>query len=151
MPEKQPPKAHEAPPANMQERMRGVQGWIAEIERKQERLTRIGGIAAILAMLAAGGALALGVINQQDAASKDDVEELTGQVNELGASLEAATEKQLKGLGRRIDAVEQQVATLEQAQAANAQEIATLKTQSANAKGAGSAAGVKPAVPGSVP
>ena len=154
------PKAKPAP--NMDERMEGLQGWMAEIERKQERMTRFGGAAAILAVLAAGGALALGVINQQNASSKDDVDELTGQVNELGASLKSDTEEQLKTIGGRIDAVEQQVKTIQQTQTTQTQEIATLKSQSAAgaAKGAAKGAtadgldiqpGVTPPVPGATP
>ena len=49
----------------MGERMEGLQGWMAEIERKQERMTKFGGGAAILAVLLSGGALALGIINKQ--------------------------------------------------------------------------------------
>lgn len=124
------------PKPNMEERIEGLQGWMAEIERKQERMTRFGGAAAILAVLAAGGAIALGVINQQNAASKDDVDELTEKVNELGASLKSGTEKQLKALGGRIDGLEQQIATLQQTQAQNTQDIAKLKSNQATANAA---------------
>lgn len=124
------------PKPNMEERIEGLQGWMTEIERKQERMTRFGGAAAILAVLAAGGAIALGVINQQNAASKDDVAELTEKVNELGASLKSGTEKQLKALGGRIDGLEQQIATLQQTQAQNTQDIAKLKSNQATANAA---------------
>ncbi len=150
------PKAEPAP--NMAERMEGLQGWMAEIERKQERMTRFGGGAAILAVLVAGGALALGVINQQNASSEDDVDELTSQVNELGASLKSDTEEQLKTIGGRIDAVEQQVKTIQQTQTTQTQEIATLKSQSAAGAAKGATAdgldiqpGVTPPVPGATP
>ena len=128
------------PEPNMEERIEGLQGWMAEIERKQERMTRFGGAAVILAVLAAGGAIALGVINQQNAASKDDIDELTEKVNELGASLKSGTEKQLKTLGGRIDGLEQQIATLQQTQAQNTQDIAKLKSNQAAAAAAGKAA-----------
>jgi len=150
------PKAEPAP--NMAERMEGLQGWMAEIERKQERMTRFGGAAAILAVLVAGGALALGVINQQNASSEDDVDELTSQVNELGASLKSDTEEQLKTIGGRIDAVEQQVKTIQQTQTTQTQEIATLKSQSTAGAAKGATAdgldiqpGVTPPVPGATP
>ena len=128
------------PKPNMEERIEGLQGWMAELERKQERMTRFGGAAAIVAVLAAGGAIALGVINQQNAASEDDVDELTEQVNELGASLKSGTEKQLKALGGRIDGLEQQIATLQQTQATNTQDIAKLKSNQATAAATGKAA-----------
>jgi len=151
------PKAKPAP--NMAERMEGLQGWMAEIERKQERMTRFGTAAAILAVLLAGGALALGVINQQNTSSKDDVDELTSQVNELGASLKSDTEEQLKTIGGRIDAVEQQLKTIQQTQTTQTQEIATLKSQSATAGAAKGATadgldiqpGVSPPVPDATP
>lgn len=140
------------PAPNMNERMEGLQGWMAEIERKQERVTRFGGAAAIIAVLAAGGALALGVLNQQDAASKDDVDELTAKVNELGESLKAGTEEQLKTLNGRIDGLEQQVKTLQQTQTQNTQDIASLRAQGAGKPKAGGAGlGIQPAVPGATP
>lgn len=145
-------KAKPAP--NMTERMEGLQGWMAEIERKQERMTRFGGGAAILAVLAAGGALALGVINQQDASSKDDVDQLTEQVNELGASLKTDTEAQLKTISGRIDAVEQQIKTVQQTQTQQTQDIANLKSQTAAQNKAGGTANgldLQPALPGAKP
>ncbi|CAN5533933.1 hypothetical protein BH20ACT15_BH20ACT15_11520 [soil metagenome] len=147
-------KAKAKPAPNMTERMEGLQGWMAEIERKQERMTRFGGGAAILAVLAAGGALALGVINQQDASSKDDVDQLTEQVNELGASLKTDTEEQLKKISGRIDAVEQQISTVQQTQTQQTQDIANLKSQTAAQNKAGGTANgldLQPALPGAKP
>ena len=117
---------------------------LTELEGKQQRMAKIGGAAAIVAALAALAALALGIVNQQDAASKDDVDELTEKVNELGASLKAGTEKQLKGLSGRIDTVEQGVASVRQTQATTAEDIAKLRTQvtaAANANAAAAATG----------
>lgn len=153
-------KAKPKPPPNMNERIEGVQGWMAEIERKQARMTRIGGAAAILAVLLSGGALALGIINMQDASSKDDVDDLTEQVNELGASIKADTEEQLKAINGRVDAVEQQVKTIQQTQTTQTQDIATLKSQQNAAPAVGGQAdgldvqpGVTtpPAAPGDTP
>jgi uncharacterized protein HemX len=139
-----------APPApNMPERIEGLQGWMAEIERKQERQTRLGGAAALLAVLAAGGAIALGVINQQNAATNDDVDELTEQVNELGASVKSQTEEGLKKLNNRIGALETEIETLKSQQATITQDITTLQNQ-ANANANRAAKGV-PALPGARP
>jgi hypothetical protein len=129
-------KAKPKPAPNMGERMEGLQGWMAEIERKQERMTKIGGGAAILAVLLSGGALALGIINKQDASSKDDVDNLTEQVNELGASIKSDTEEQLKAINGRVDAIEQQVKTIQQTQTTQTQDIATLKSQQSAVPGA---------------
>lgn len=122
-------KGKRKPPApNMQERMEGLQGWMAEIEKKQERSSRFGTIAVILAILAAGGALALGVINKQDGATKDDVDELTTKVNELGASVEQQTEKQLKGINQRLSALEPQIDSLTKQQRQTEAQINTLQS-----------------------
>ena len=50
--------------------MEGLQGWMAEIERKQERMTYFGGARRSLAVLARPAALYLGIINKQDSADQ---------------------------------------------------------------------------------
>jgi TolA-binding protein len=134
----------------MQERMEGVQGWMAEIEKKQERTSRFGAVAVILAILAAGGALALGVINKQDGATTNDVDELATKVNELGASVEQQTEKQLKAINARLAELEQQLDSLNQQQRQTEAQITTLQTRVGNAAAAAAAAPA-PAAPGSKP
>jgi cell division protein FtsB len=125
-----------APKANLGERMEGVQGWLAEIEKKQERTSRVGGIAVLLAIAAAGGALALGILNKQDAATQDDIDELTEKVNALGASVERQTESQLKSINQRLATVEQQIASLNQRQRQTESQIEKLQTASAAAAAA---------------
>jgi uncharacterized protein HemX len=125
--------------------MEGVQGWMAEIERKQTRMTRFGGAAAILAVLASAGALALGVINQQNAATEDDLDGLTEQVNELGASVKSQTEKQLKVINAKISGIEERLTTLEALQAQQATEIQSLQSSG------GAKSTLQPAVPGAKP
>jgi uncharacterized protein HemX len=125
--------------------MEGVQGWMAEIERKQTRMTRFGGAAAILAVLASAGALALGVINQQNAATEDDLDGLTEQVNELGASVKSQTEKQLKAINAKISGIEERLTTLEAQQAQQATEIQSLQSSG------GGKSTLQPAVPGAKP
>jgi uncharacterized protein HemX len=142
------PKVKPAP--NMGERMEGLQGWMAEIERKQSRMTRFGGLAAILAIAAAGGALALGIMNQQDAATKDDVDELQQQVETLSGEIEKQTEKQLGTLNQKITGFEGRIASLEKQQKQNAATIATLQSQANTAK-RGAAVPTTPALPGVTP
>lgn len=141
------PLAKQKPPApNLQERMEGLQGWMAEIERKQERMTRIGGIALIVAAVAAAAAIALGVIQQQDAASKDDIDELREQVNGLSGDLARQTESQLGDLNGKITSLETRLGSLEQQQKQQASTIATLQSQ-VNSSAAAPAAPVAPAPP----
>lgn len=131
------PAPKTAPPKpNLDERMEGVQGWMAEIEKKQERTSRFGGIAVLLAIAAAGGALALGILNKQDGATKDDIDELTEKVNQLGSSVEQQTETQLKSINQRLATVEQQIASLNQRQRQTESQIESLQTASAAAAAA---------------
>jgi len=143
-------RGKKAPAPNMQERMEGLQGWMAEIERKQERMTRFGGIGVIVAIAAAGGALALGILNKQDAATKDDVDELTEQVDNLSAEIEQQTEKQLGKLNQSITGLEGRIQTLEQQQKADQADIAQLKSQK-NAAPAVPTPTPAPTVPGATP
>ena len=127
---------------NVEERMEGVQGWMAELEKKQERSTRVGGIAVVLAVLASAAALVLGILNKQDAATTDDFDELTEKVNALGSSVEQQTEQQLKGINQRLATVEQQIASINERQRKAEADIGTLKSGLADAQ---AAAAAKPA------
>src|SRR5688572_27274414 len=72
--------ADKKPAPNMQERIEGLQGWMAEIERRQARMTYFGGAAALVAIAASAGALYLGITTKDDAATKDDVDEIQNQL-----------------------------------------------------------------------
>src|SRR6476661_3104632 len=72
-----------APEPNVQERMEGLQGWMAELERKQARLTYFGAAGVLIAILAAGAALYFGLTAKNDSAKKSDVDNLTKQVQTL--------------------------------------------------------------------
>jgi uncharacterized protein HemX len=120
-----------SPKPNLDERMEGIQGWMAEIEKKQERTSRVGGIAALLAIAAAGGALALGIMNKQDGATKDDIDELTEKVNALGSSVERQTESQLKSINNRLATVEQQITSVNQRQRQTESQIKSLQDAAA--------------------
>jgi uncharacterized protein HemX len=124
-----PEQTAEGSKPNLEERIEGIQGWMAEIERRQRRIVRLGGAAAILAILAAGGALALGIINQRDAATKDDVDEIKEALAGTQSAVKEATEKQLKSLNDTVASLDQRVQALSQQQAQSATTIATLQTQ----------------------
>jgi uncharacterized protein HemX len=130
------------PAPNMQERMEGLQGWMAEIERKQNRMSRLGGGAAILAVLAAGGALALGILNKQDAATEDDLDEVREQVNGISGTVEQQTEQQLGNLNKTLNSLRAQIQSLQQQQQQQTQTINQLQNQVNSA-----AAAPSPAVP----
>jgi hypothetical protein len=136
--------AKKTPAPNMQERMEGLQGWMAEIERKQNRMSRLGGGAAILAVLAAGGALALGILNKQDAATEDDLDEVREQVNGISGTVEQQTEQQLGNLNKTLKSLQTQVQSLQQQQQQQTQTINQLQNQVNNQ---GAVAPTAPAVP----
>ncbi len=73
----------EAPAPNLQERMEGVQGWMAEIDRKQGRLTYFGAAAFLIAILASGAALYFGLTAKSDNSdTRDDIDELSTKVDQ---------------------------------------------------------------------
>src|SRR3954452_17716186 len=78
-----PGEGAKAPEPNLQERIEGLQGWMAEIERKQARITYFGGLALLLALGAAGAALYFGLTTRSDSATKNDLDALTKRVNSL--------------------------------------------------------------------
>src|SRR5687767_14452244 len=77
-----PTAAAEPRKPNLDERMEGLQGWMAEIERKQRRLTLIGTVGTLAALLAAGAALYFAIATP-NSASKDDFDDLETQVETL--------------------------------------------------------------------
>jgi uncharacterized protein HemX len=130
------------PPANMKERMEGLQGWMAEIERKQGRMTYFGGAAALVAIAASAGALYLGVTTKDDSATKDDVDTLQERLDATQDEVKATVEKKLKKSNDEIATLEQTVEDLKKKQAQDAADIASLQSQSNTAKGTGAGVGV---------
>jgi uncharacterized protein HemX len=123
------------PPApNLQERMEGLQGWMAEIERKQGRMTYFGAAAACLAVVAAGAALYFAV-TAPNSASKDDFDDLEAQVQTLqeGVAQATADQTRLKALNATIQSLSTRLAASEQKANQNAAEIAAVKKAQAQA------------------
>jgi uncharacterized protein HemX len=134
-----------APAPNMNERMEGLQGWMAEIERKQGRMTYFGAAALLVAILAGGAALYLGIQNQQDSVDKDDFERLEQRVTEIGDSLKQSTEEQLGTLNTQIGTMQQRLDAIESKQKQTDATITTLQqqvNQQATAKPGTGAAGL---------
>jgi uncharacterized protein HemX len=125
--------------------MEGLQGWMAEIERKQARMTYFGAAAILIAILAAGAALYFGLTTRSDSAKKSDVNALTTKV----ASLEAAVTKNSKAtqatLNDTVTRLQASIAAVQKQQAQDAANISTLQAQAASGafskKGAGAALG----------
>ena len=90
--------------------------------------------------LPSGAALALGIMNKQDGATKDDIDELTEKVNALGASVEKQTETQVQSINQRLATVEQQIRGANQRLRQTESQINQLRTQVNEAKAAASAA-----------
>jgi chromosome segregation ATPase len=128
-----------APAPNMQERMEGLQGWMAEIERKQGRMTYFGAAAALLAVLAAGAALYLAITTKSDSATKSDVDDLSSQVDTLQGAVTKNNQETQKTLNDTVAGLQTSITQLTQKQAQDAANIATLQSQVA-AKGAAGAA-----------
>jgi TolA-binding protein len=124
----------------MQERMEGLQGWMAEIERKQGRMTYFGAAAAAVAIAASAGALYLGVTTKDDSATNEDVDAIQGQVDAIQGEVKQAVEQELKVTNDKIATLEQTVLDLKKKQAQDAADIATLQSQ-ANSAPAGAGAG----------
>jgi hypothetical protein len=131
-----------SPEPNLQERMEGLQGWMAEIERKQGRMTYFGLAGVVIAILAAGAAIYIGLTTKSDSATNGDFDVLSKRID----SLEAATAKSSKdaqtAINSSVSQLQQTLASLQKQGAQNAASIATLQSQAtAGAFGKGAAAG----------
>jgi uncharacterized protein HemX len=141
---KEPTKGEEPEP-NLQERMEGLQGWMAEIERKQGRLTYFGIAGIVLALLAGGAALYIGLAAKNDSATKSDVDALTKKVDALQAAATKNSKETQNALNASAAQLQASISALQRQQSQNAASIATLQSQAtAGAFGKGAAAGKTP-------
>jgi uncharacterized protein HemX len=130
---------------NLRERMEGLQGWMAEIERKQGRLTYFGIAGIVMALLAGGAALYIGLAAKNDSATKSDVDALTKKVDALQAAATKNSKDTQNALNASAAQLQASITALQRQQAQNAASIATLQSQaSAGAFGKGAAAGTTP-------
>jgi hypothetical protein len=129
------------PDPNFAERMEGLQGWMAELERKQRRTTLLATFGTVLALLAAGGAVYLGVANPTSA-SKDDFDDLEAQVETLQQQISAATADQnrLKQINTTLESLNARMSAAEQRASQTASQIAATKAQAQAAQQAATAA-----------
>ena len=131
-----------APDANLQERMEGLQGWMAEIERKQGRMTYFGIAGLVIAILAAGAALYFGLTAKSDSATKGNLDALTKRIDALEAAATKNSKDTQAALNPSVSQLQQSIAAVQKQQTQNAASIASLQAQAsagAFGKGAGGA------------
>jgi hypothetical protein len=128
----------ESPEPNLEERMEGLQGWMAEIERKLGRITYFGIAGMLIAILAAGAALYVGLTTKSDSATKGDLDALTKRIDALEAAATKNSKDTQAALNSSVAQLQQSIAAVQKQQAANAAGLSTLRSQaSAGAFGKG--------------
>src|SRR4051795_9875824 len=131
-----------APETNLQERMEGLQGWMAEIERKQGRMTYFGLAAVLIAILAAGAALYFGLTAKSDSATKTNVDALSKRIDSLEAAATKSSKDTQAALNSSVSQLQQSIASRQKQASQNSANISTLQSQAAaGALGKGAAAG----------
>jgi septal ring factor EnvC (AmiA/AmiB activator) len=103
-------------------------------------MTYFGAAAAALAVVVSAVALFLAVTTKNDAATKDDLDQLTERVDGLKQSVTAATEKQLKATSETLGSLDQRIEALSSAQKQDAADIADLQSSQSATTGKNSGA-----------
>jgi uncharacterized protein HemX len=129
-----------APDPNLVERMEGLQGWMAEIERKQGRMTYFGAAAILIAILAAGAALYFGITSKSDSATKDDLDALETKVDGLKQAVTKNNQATQQTLNSTITGLQNSIQALQKKQAEDAANISTLQSQASKGALKGAAA-----------
>jgi uncharacterized protein HemX len=143
--------AVKSPDPDLRERIEGLQGWMAELERKQARTTYFGAVAILIAIAAAGAALYFGITNKNDSATKNDVDSLKSRVDALQSAVMKNSKATQDTINNSIAQLQGSIQTLQKLQAQNSASISTLQTQAAAAalnKKAGNAAAGNALTPG---
>ncbi|MFM8791816.1 MAG: plastocyanin/azurin family copper-binding protein [bacterium] len=102
------------PAPNLEERMEGVQGWMAEIEKRQRLMTYIGGGLAAAAIILGIAALTLALINNSNGATQEDVDEINARLDVIQTEVKSATEEQLQSVSDSLTDLQSRVDALEQ-------------------------------------
>jgi uncharacterized protein HemX len=133
-----------APDPNVQERIEGLQGWMAEIERKQGRTTYLGALAVLIAIAAAGAALYFAITAKDDSATKGDVDALEQRVDALQSAVAKNSKDTQDAINNSIAQLQGSIQALQKQQAQNAANISTLQSQVASGALSKGAAGAQP-------
>ncbi|MFL5907583.1 MAG: hypothetical protein ACJ75Z_08310 [Solirubrobacterales bacterium] len=133
---------------DLNERIAGLQGWMAEIERRQGRITYFGAAAVLIAIAAAGAALYFGITAKNDSATKGDVDALSKKVDGLQGAVTKNSRDTQATLNDTVNRLQASIAAAQKQQAQQAATISTLQSQvAAGALGKGAAG----ATPGTAP
>jgi len=120
--------------------MEGLQGWMAELERKQARTTYFGALALLLAIAAAGAALYFGLTTRSDSAKKSDLDPLSKRIDSLEGAVTKNSKDTQNALNASIAQLQQSISSLQKQRAQDAANISTLQSQvAAGALGKGAA------------
>ncbi len=136
-----------SPDPNLEERMEGLQGWMAEIERKQGRMTYFGIAGLLIAIIAAGAALYVGLTAKSDSATKGNLDALTKRIDALEAAATQNSKDTQAALNSSVAQLQQSIAAVQKQQAANAASLSALQAQASSGAfgkgglGAGAGAG----------
>jgi len=133
--------AAKAPDPNLQERMEGLQGWMAEIERRQGRITYFGAVAVVIALAAAGASLYFALTARNDSAKKSDLDALTKRVDALQSAVTKSSKDTQNTLNASTATLQQSISSLQKKQAQNAATISALQKQVAASATRGAATG----------
>src|SRR3954452_9980693 len=129
-----------SPEPNVEERIKGLQGWMAEIERKQGRMTYFGIAGLVIAILAAGAALYFGLTAKSDSATKGNVDALSKRIDSLEAAATKNSKDTQEALNASVSQLQQSISAIQKQQSQSAANIATLQRQASSGafgKGAG--------------
>jgi hypothetical protein len=133
---------------SLDERIEGLQGWAADLERKQARLTYFGGLALLLALGAAGAALYFGLTAHSDSATKSDLDALTKRVDSLQGAVTKNSKDTQNALNASIAQLQQSITGLQKQQSTAQSTISALQSQvQAAAQSKNAAPTVTPATP----
>jgi chromosome segregation ATPase len=113
---------------------------MAELERKQARLTYFGALAVLIAIAAAGAALYFGLTNRSDSAKKTDLDALTERVDSLEGAVTKSSKDTQNALNASIAQLQQSISGLQKQQKQASTKISTLQTQVAANAAANAAA-----------
>jgi hypothetical protein len=122
-----PPGSLGRPTTDPHERIDGLRGWLAQLDRQVKLRTYIGGAAAVLALAAAGVALYFALTTNEDAAKESDVQSLREQIAGVQQSAAKAAEQDVQSLDQRLTDLEQQVSQASNDAQDNKQELSVVK------------------------
>ena len=124
-------RGRKKPPPDIEGRIDGLRGWLEEIERRQGRMTYFGAAGLLIAIAAAGAALYFGITTHNDAATKDDLDEVKAEITTLKAEVAKANQGK-QSLNQTLTSLQQQLKSIQAKQQATDQQIASLRKQAAS-------------------